>query len=173
MTEIRRCGTSAPLSDGELIAAYATDPGGPWLRVNFVTSLDGAVATTDGYSAGLSGAADKRVFGLLRMLCDALLVGAGTLRHEGYGPLRLDPARRDWRRAHGRPELPTLVVLSRSLDLDPTLSAFAAAPVRPIVVTTAAAPAGRRAALTAVADILEYGEREVDLPAALGALRQR
>ncbi|MFD0787233.1 dihydrofolate reductase family protein, partial [Micromonospora azadirachtae] len=52
----------------------------PHLRVNFVSSLDGAVSV-DGYSGGLSGEPDKRVFGLLRMLCDALVVAAGTLRH--------------------------------------------------------------------------------------------
>ena len=68
----------ADLDDDAVAALY--EPGGEhWLRVNFVTSLDGAV-TLDGYSAGLSGPADKRVFGILRMRCDALLVGAGTLR---------------------------------------------------------------------------------------------
>jgi riboflavin biosynthesis pyrimidine reductase len=172
MSEIRRCGEPAPLTDEDLIAAYATERDDPWLRVNFVASLDGAVTTGDGFSEGLSGAADKRVFGLLRMLCDALLVGAGTLRHEGYGPLRLSPARRQWRRAQGLPEYPVLVVVSRSLDLDPDQGAFAEAPVRPIVLTAATAPVTRRPALAAVADIRVYGQADVDLPAALDALRR-
>jgi hypothetical protein len=42
-----------PLDDAELLAAYAA-PAGPMLRVNFVTSVDGAVSI-DGYSAGLGG----------------------------------------------------------------------------------------------------------------------
>ena len=66
------------------------------LRVNFVTSLDGAVSV-DGLSAGLSGEADKEVFRLLRRDCDALLVGAGTFRAENYRPLTLDASRRAWR----------------------------------------------------------------------------
>ncbi len=56
---------------------------------------------------------------MLRMLCDALLVGAGTLRHEGYRALRLDARRRAWRRERGLAEYPTLVVVSAALDLDP------------------------------------------------------
>lgn len=157
------------LDDRELAQLYGRGDA-PWLRVNFVSSLDGAVEL-DGHSAGLSGGPDKRVFGILRMLCDALVVGAGTLRQEGYRGLRLDPARRSWRREHGLVEYPTLVVVSASLDLDPGQPAFADAPVRPLVLThrRAVPPAG----LTAVADLLRYGDTEVDLVAGLAELRRR
>ncbi|SDY45636.1 Pyrimidine reductase, riboflavin biosynthesis [Micromonospora pattaloongensis] len=161
-----------PLDDGALADLYRPDPATPALRVNFVTSLDGAVEL-DGYSAGLSGGPDKRVFGVLRMLCDALLVGAGTLRQEGYRALRLSEPRRAWRRAHGLPEFPTLVVVSASLELDPAQAAFADAPVRPLVLTHAGAPERRRAALAPVADVLTIGKDAVDLPAALAELRAR
>jgi riboflavin-specific deaminase-like protein len=144
----------------------------PNLRVNFVCSLDGAV-TVDGFSAGLSGPGDKLIFGTLRMVCDALVVAAGTVRTERYDALRLDAARRDWRRAHGLPEYPLMVVVSRSLDLDPDQEIFSDAPIRPIVVTTAAAPADRRAVLADVAEILTAGEREVDLAAAVAELHAR
>jgi riboflavin biosynthesis pyrimidine reductase len=158
-----------PLDDDDLAEQYAPQPG---VRVNFVTSLDGAVAL-DGYSAGLSGPADKRVFGLLRMLADAVLVAAGTLRHEGYRAIRLSEQRRHWRRAHGWPEYPTLVVVSGTLDLKPEQAAFADAPVRPIVLTHEAAPADRRAALEKVADVIPTGPTEVDLAAAVAHLRDR
>ncbi len=171
MNGIRRYGTNLPLTDDDLVVAYVTDRARPWLRVNFVSSLDGAVAAADGYSAGLSGSADKRVFGLLRMWCDALLVGAGTLRHEGYRALRLDPRRRQWRASQGLPEHPTLVVVSRSLDLDPAAAVFADAPVRPVVLTTASSPVERREALTSVAHVLVQGDVHVDFAAALGVLR--
>ncbi|GGK39530.1 hypothetical protein GCM10010124_35250 [Pilimelia terevasa] len=162
---------AAPLGDDALADAYA-EPAGPHLRVNFVSSLDGAVEV-GGYSAPLSGPADKRVFGTLRMRGDALLVGAGTLRAEAYRALRLDARRRAWREARGRPPYPTLVVVSRALDLDPGQAAFADAPVRPLVLTCAAAPPDRQAALAAVADVLHCGERDVDLAAGLAALRGR
>lgn len=163
----------ASLDDDALAAAYdLEDRSVPRLRVNFVTSLDGAVEL-DGFSAGLSGDADKRVFGLLRMGCDGLLVGAGTLRHEGYGAVRLDESRRAWRRARGLAEFPTLVVVSNRLELDPAQGAFADAPVRPIVLTRADAPADRRAALAPVADVIAVGDDAVDLRAALVVLRDR
>ncbi|PWR13710.1 pyrimidine reductase family protein [Micromonospora sicca] len=160
---------TGPLTDPELAALYGR-AGRPHLRVNFVTSADGAV-TLDGYSEGLSGEPDKRVFGLLRMLCDGLVVAAGTLRHEGYRAVRLSEPRRAWRREHGLVEYPTLVVVSGSLDLDPAQAAFADAPVRPLVLTRDAAepPPG----LTEVADLVRCGADRVDLGAGLAELRRR
>lgn len=164
-----RAPDNTALDDAALARWYGRGDA-PVLRVNFVSSLDGAVEL-DGYSAGLSGRADKRVFAILRMLCDALVVGAGTLRRERYRGLRLDPTRRAWRRAHGLSEFPTLVVVSASLDLDPTQAAFADAPVRPLVLThhRAVAPAG----LTDVAELVRHGETDLDLAAALAELRRR
>ncbi|MEV1154171.1 pyrimidine reductase family protein [Micromonospora chokoriensis] len=161
--------SAQPLDDAALTALYGRSDQ-PRLRVNFVSSLDGAV-TVDGYSAGLSGEPDKRVFGLLRMVCDALVVAAGTLRHEAYRAVRLNEARRAWRRANGLAEYPTLVVVSGSLDLDPAQAAFADAPTRPIVLTHADAdpPPG----LTDVADLLRCGTDRVDLAAGLVALHGR
>ena len=62
--------------------------------------------------------ADRSLFVRLRGLADAVLVGAGTVRAEGYGPVKLPEARRAERVAAGRPAVPPLVVVSRSLDLD-------------------------------------------------------
>ncbi len=162
---------SGPL-DVEALTALYPRADTPVLRVNFVSSIDGAV-TVDGFSAGLSGPGDKVIFGTLRMLCDALVVAAGTVRTEGYDALRLDAARRAWRTAHGLPEFPLMVVVSRSLDLDPAQEVFSDAPVRPVVVTHAGADPGRRAAIERVADVVAAGDGEVDLPAALAALHDR
>jgi riboflavin biosynthesis pyrimidine reductase len=167
-----------PLDDDALADAYEVDDRfRTHLRVNFVTSVDGAVEV-GGFSAGLFSEglprdADLKVFGMLRMLCDALLVGAGTLRHEGYGSLRLDGRRRAWRRDHGLAEYPTLVVVSSALDLMASNQAFVEAPVRPIVLTHAAAPADRRAALEPVADVLTLGDGQVDLAAGIERLAER
>lgn len=116
------------------------------VRVNFVSSLDGAV-DVGGLSAGLSSQTDKRVFRLLRMVCDALLVGAGTFRRENYKPLTLDPQRRAWRRERGLSGYPRMVVVSKSLKLDPGHPALAGA----IVLTTGD---GDNPALARVAEIL-------------------
>ncbi len=159
--------------DIEALTALYPRTGTPTLRVNFVASIDGAV-TVDGFSAGLSGPGDKVIFGTLRMLCDALVVAAGTVRTEGYDALRLDAERRAWRTAHGLPEFPLMVIVSGSLRLDPGQEVFSDAPVRPVVVTHAGADAGRRAEIERVADVVAVGDGgAVDLPAALAALHAR
>jgi riboflavin biosynthesis pyrimidine reductase len=71
------------LGDAELDELYAA-PSTPWLRVNMVSTADGAATGPDGRSGGINNAADQRVFETLRRLCDAVLVGAGTARAEGY-----------------------------------------------------------------------------------------
>jgi riboflavin biosynthesis pyrimidine reductase len=163
-----------PVADStHLDEAGLTDlyrPAGPGLRVNFVTSVDGAVEV-ESYSEGLQTPADQQVFQLLRMFADGLLVGAGTLRHEGYGPVRLDARRREWRAGHGLDRYPRLLVVSRRLDLDPTSPALAGAPLRPAILTSADSPPDRRTALSAVADVLVHGEHGVDLGACLAQLR--
>jgi riboflavin biosynthesis pyrimidine reductase len=166
-------GHAEPLTDEELRAAYDHQPREePWLRVNFVTSADGAVTVAE-RSAGLSSEADKKVFGLLRSLSDVLLVGAGTLRQESYGPVQLDQRRRAWRREAGLAEVPTLALVSSRLDLNPVHPALAEAPVRPIVFTHGGSPVERRDALAAVADVIVVGDAEVDLAAARRVLIER
>ena len=66
-----------------LAAAYAV-PGDPWLRCNMVTTLDGAANGPDSRSGSINTEADHVVFELLRALSDAVIVGAGTIRDEGY-----------------------------------------------------------------------------------------
>ena len=160
-----------PLETGTLVELYPRNPE-PTLRVNFVTSIDGA-ATLQGLSGGLSGPADKQIFGTLRMVCDALVVAAGTVREEKYDALRLGPESRAWRRSHGLAEFPLMVVVSGSLDFDLRQLIFSDAPIRPVVLTHAAAPAAGRAAVAEVADVLTVGDDAVDLAAALAALHER
>jgi len=146
--------SSPPLSDADIVESLRSDA--PVLRVNFVASVDGAV-THDGRSGGLSDDADKRHFELLRRVCDVVLVGAGTVRDEGYSAMRVSEESARWRVANGMPPHPVFAIVSGSLDLDPSSDIFANAPVRPIVFTTsvAVALAGVRAdALAAVADVV-------------------
>jgi riboflavin biosynthesis pyrimidine reductase len=132
-------------------AAYA-DPGRrrrggrPWVLVNMIASLDGAVAI-DQRSGGLGGAADGRVFATLRDLADIVLVGAGTARAEKYGPPQ-KPGQR-------------IAVVTRSADLDWSSPLFASG--AGLVVTTTTAPAVPVESVRAGAD-------EVDLMATLAEL---
>src|SRR5687768_3511645 len=74
---------------GALVAADArpAHPSRPWLLVNMVASLDGAI-TIEERSGGLGGEGDRAMFFALRHIADVILVGAGTARAEDYGPTR-------------------------------------------------------------------------------------
>lgn len=160
------------LSDEELIGVYEVeDRSAPHLRANFVSSLDGAVEI-DGKSKALSSDSDSRVFSMVRRLADVVLVGAGTIRDEGYNPLRLSKAAREWRTAAGLAENPTLAIVSSRLELSPVNPVFQSA-VRPIVVTHEASPADRREALEEVADLIVLGATQVDLQAVVEELAAR
>ncbi|MGZ4455967.1 MAG: dihydrofolate reductase family protein [Nocardioides sp.] len=76
---------TADLTDAQLAEVYAA-PRRPWLRVNMVSTIDGSATGDSGRSGSINNAADKRVFDLLRGLADAIVVGAGTARAEGYAP---------------------------------------------------------------------------------------
>jgi riboflavin biosynthesis pyrimidine reductase len=120
-----------------------------------IASIDGATAVS-GVSGRLGGPADRQLFSVLRSRADAVLVGAGTVRAEQYGPSTLP-----------------IAVVSRSCHLDWRSPFFAEARRRPVVITVADAPAANRAAAETVAEVVIAGTDHVDLPVALQALGQR
>lgn len=147
---------------------YAYPTGQPWLRANMVASADGA-AWRAGRTGPLGGEADRRLLSMLRALADVVIVGAGTVRVEGYGPVRRSPSWGNLR--DGRSPTPPLAVVSRSLDLDFDGPLFTEA--RTIVITCSAAPENRMAACRKVADVIVAGDDAVDVGPALDALVER
>jgi len=91
--------------------------GRPYVGLNMIATLDGR-ATIAGRTKALAGRADYELFHALRRGCDAILVGAQTVRVEGYG-------------ASGQ----LVVVVSQSLDL-PTDRALLSHPGNRVVVIT-------------------------------------
>lgn len=59
-------------------------PAQPWLRLNMVSTLTGSATGPDGTSESISNRIDRRVLGVIRSLADVVLVGAHTVRVEGY-----------------------------------------------------------------------------------------
>ena len=143
------------------------------MMINMVASVDGATVV-DGRSDQLGGPGDRQVFRALRGVADMILVGAGTVRAEGYQPPRTPDDRMAVVRATaGRSARPRLVVVSGRLDLDPMAPLFAERlPVDqpPLVATVRSASADRRAALEPVADLIALGETRVDLTGLLATL---
>lgn len=163
------------LDEVDLLAAYAYPSDvvdRPWVRANMVTSLDGAAAV-DGRSGALGGAGDKQVFAVLRGLADAVLVGAGTARIEGYRALRAKLAYAALRASFGQQPAPALVLVSGRLDLDPDSALFHGGGQRTIVVTHSASDPTRRKLLAEVAEVIVAGDDAVDGALALDALSAR
>ncbi|MBC2591410.1 MULTISPECIES: pyrimidine reductase family protein [Rhodococcus] len=161
-----------PLDDDELRALYAypADLRSPWIRVNFVSSLDGAVAV-DGRSGGLGTPSDKKVFGLLRGLADVIVVGAGTARGENYGGARTSAALRERRLEAGLSEVPPVAVVTATCHLDPGCRLFTDTTVAPVVLTCETAPGTRRRSLAAAgADVRVIAEHSIDGHAVRDAL---
>ena len=160
-------------SDEALLAHYAiAERTVQRVRANFISSIDGA-ATHEGRTRGLNNADDKKVFDMLRMMCDALLVGAGTLRKEGYEELRLEDSAVAWRLEHGLAAQPTLAIVSGRLGLTPEMPALAQAPTRAIVFTHGQSSLEQRQRLSRTADVLVCGESAVDPRTMLAALAHR
>lgn len=131
------------------------------LMLNMVTSLDGATAIR-GEATLLGDDDDRALFLALRAACDVVLVGAGTVRAEDYGPVRLSPHARNAREAAGLSPLPRLAIVSRKLDLDPAARVFSAPESPPYLITGEDAPPGRLAALSERAEILMAGDSGAD-----------
>ena len=148
------------LTDADLAGLYAY-PDGAVLRANMVTSADGA-ASVGGASAGLSSAADRHVFALLRTLADVILVGGNTARTEGYQPVRI---RELWRHLRaGRAATPPIAVITSGRGLDASSPLFADPAT--IVLTTAHAAASVQVG----AQVVAAGQDSVDIAAAVAAL---
>lgn len=144
----------------------------PHVYLGMVASADGA-ATVEGHTADLGGEADRVAFHRLRETCDAILVGAGTIRAERYGPARRDPATVQRRRDRGLADTPSIAVVSASLRLDLDAPLFTDPDRRPVVLTVEDADEDRRAALSRHAQVVVAGRGRVDLAAGLGLLHEQ
>lgn len=167
-----------PLDDEALARVYAHPPSGvgPWVRANFVSTLDGAAQGEDGRAGTINTAADGAVFQLMRALADVILVGAGTARIEGYRAPSTGERWRDARAAagHERPH-PAMAVVTRSGDVAGLLSEprDEAGDVFLLTCRGAGDKVVQRARDALGAErVLVVGDSSVDLPAALAQLAE-
>ncbi len=149
--------------DKEALRALYSGPSRPWLRVNFVSTLDGAATGGDGRSGSINTDADFVVFQLLRELADVVVVGAGTARHEGYVPLRDED-----------PAAPPLAVVSHTARLPEKLRGSDEGAVL-LVTRGGADPAALDDARGVLGEqqVVLAGDEQVDLVAARKALEDR
>ncbi len=152
---MRRLFPHVPSADEEieLRAAYDVDrpapPGRPWVMLCMVSSLDGSTVV-DNTSRGLSNPLDQQLLLTLRTFAQVILVGAGTVREERYGPPRIEGQR--------------IAVVSRSGRLDFDTPLFTSG--RAVLVLPVDAP-------EVPVESVRAGVGEVDLAAALVEMHRR
>lgn len=162
--------TPLDIDGNEALEAFYYVPVAPHVRVDFVTSLDGAIEI-GGRSAPLGGAADRAAFMAMRAVADVVMVGAGTVRAENYGPVRLDEPVQERRLGRGQTALPRLAIVSGNADMDPGAKVFTGG-VKPLVLTTSGA-AARRTDLSPVAELIDCGAEVVDVRRVVDVLISR
>jgi len=130
------------------------DPAGPEdnrpaVAVNMVSTVDGRT-TIDGRVGALTSPPDQQLLRHLRSQADAVLVGANTIRREGYATLRSDPAPRSGSApagdatskpaassvSPGPSDQPWLCIVTQRLDLSPDLPALSNPDLKILIVTT-------------------------------------
>lgn len=175
-TPLSLLGSVRDLEDGELPRLYGyPEHDATWVRANFITSVDGG-ATSGGSSGAMGGPGDRFIFNLLRELADVIVVGAGTVRIEGYSGAQLSAAQRQHRQARGQSEVPPLAIVTKSGHLNRDMAVFTRTEVPPLVLTCAAAAAQTRRLLSGVCEVVDCsaGDPEkVDEAALLAALGAR
>ena len=146
-------------------------PTRPYVLISCAMSVDGRIDDTGPERLVLSGPADLARVDELRASCDAIVVGAGTVRRDNPRLLIRDPELRARRVAAGRPEHPVRVTLTGSGDLDPA-ARFFRPPAAPGVPAPPGVPAARkplvycarpavkalRARLGTLADVIDAGD---------------
>src|SRR5260221_2773441 len=115
----------------------------PYVLLSCAMSLDGYTDDASAKPLRLSGDADIDRVDDVRAGCDAILVGAGTIRADNPVLLLRSQARRDARTARGLRPDPARVVISRSGDIDPGARIFTAGADRVVYVSSAAASSTR------------------------------
>jgi 2,5-diamino-6-(ribosylamino)-4(3H)-pyrimidinone 5'-phosphate reductase len=144
----------------------------PYVLLNFAMSVDGKISTVRRDRLRFSSRADRDGMDELRATVDAVLVGAGTIRAEDPPVKIRSQRRRAVRLARGDSPHPASIVLTRSLHLPLTGRYYSATDVRKLVVTTEDADPLRVERVRRVADVLQFGNGQVDLPACCRFLRR-
>ena len=130
----------------------------PYTLLSCAISLDGCLDDTSGQRLVLSNSADLDRVDAVRASCDAVLVGAGTVRADDPRLGVRCPERRAQRVAEGRQATPRKVTLTRHPTLDPDAAIFASGEGDPLVYCATPAVAATRERLGDTATVVDAGD---------------
>jgi|SRR5690625_296188 len=145
-----------------------------WVTGHMVAGLDGTAAI-DGKVGALSTDVDQDLFRRMRQIADVVLVGAETVRREGYGLVRLSDEAKVAREREGKPPTPPVAVVSGSLDLNWKLKLFSQAPdhAKTMIITTESADPARLTEAKQHCEVITAGTDRVEPAALLQAFAER
>lgn len=160
-----------------LVNTYTSDKrihenGNPWILLNMITSSNG-LATLDGLSGPLGGAADKALFTALRGIVDIIIVGYSTVRAERYRPPQLTKELIAERESLGQSPLPAIAIVSNSLNFDEEIPLLSSPEYKPVILTSSSSPETNRDRLSSTCEVFLFGEDKVNLNEGVDALSSR
>lgn len=144
----------------------------PYVLLSCGMSIDGYVDSPSDERLLLSNDADFDRVDEVRAGCDAILVGATTVRVDNPRLLIRDEARRKARMAQGLPPDPVKVTVTTSCDLDPAARFFTLGDADKLVYCASPALPSAEERLGKVATVVDAGD-PVDLHRVIGDLAGR
>jgi 5-amino-6-(5-phosphoribosylamino)uracil reductase len=133
-------------------------PDRPYTLLSCGVSLDGYLGDQTP-RLPLSNAADFDRVDEVRASCDAIMVGAGTVRTDNPRLVVRSQERRDRRTAQGLSPSPMKITVTERADLDARSNFFTTGDVEKLVYTSSRRVADARARLGPVATIVDGGQR--------------
>ncbi len=160
----------------DLLETYISDgrshsSGSPWTMLNMISSKNG-LSTFNGKSGPLGGEPDRALFRTLRGLADVILVAAGTVRIENYSFPVITDRTAQIRRSLKKPPLPTIVVVTNSMNLDPMSPLFNNPNYRTGIFTSTRTLEQEETEHFANTDFFHTGGEQVDLRKAIAVLAE-
>lgn len=130
----------------------------PYTLLSCALSIDGYLGSATPRRLELSNDADFDRVDAVRASCDAILVGAATIRNDNPRLLVRSEARREARKARGMASSPIKVTVTGRAELDPRVDFFAAGDTEKLVYCTSERVVDARSRLGPVATVLDGGQ---------------
>jgi 5-amino-6-(5-phosphoribosylamino)uracil reductase len=122
-------------------------------------SIDGYLGSASPRRLELSNDADFDRVDAVRASCDAIMVGATTVRLDNPRLLVRSQTRRDARAARGVPPSPIKVTVTERLDLDPRADFFTMGDIEKLVYCASPRVPDARSRLGTVATVIDGGQK--------------
>jgi 5-amino-6-(5-phosphoribosylamino)uracil reductase len=133
-------------------------PDRPYTLLSCGMSIDGYLGSASPRRLELSNDADFDRVDAVRATCDAILVGAATVRNDNPRLLVRSRTRREERTARGLPPLPIKVTVTEKVQLDARADFFTTGDTEKLVYCTSPRLAEARSRLGQVATVVDGGQ---------------